>query len=212
MFTGLVQALGTVVSRTPDPVGARLVIDPRDWPHRPQPGASIAVNGCCLTHAPGSENRDTPASLAFDVVHQTLDRTTLGALKPGDPVNLESCLTPSTPIGGHFVQGHIDGVGAVENISTAAGEHRIIIRTDERLIRYIIPTGSVAVDGVSLTIAAVDPASRTFAVALIPTTLRATTLGRLQHGGRVNIETDILSRTVVHYLENFRTSVNAPSG
>ena len=203
MFTGLVQALGAVESLMPSDFGARLLINPRDWPHRPQPGDSIAVNGCCLTHAPQSGDRS--GLLGFDVVHQSLDRTNLGGLKPGDTVNLESCLTPSTPIGGHFVQGHIDGVGTVENISTAAGEHRVTVRTDERLIRYIIPIGSVAVDGVSLTIAAVDPALRTFAVALIPTTLRATTLGQLQRGARVNIETDILSRTVVHYLENFRT-------
>ena len=207
MFTGLVQAIGIVESLTPNPFGARLVIDSRDWSHRPERGDSIAVQGCCLTHAPETPGKgDTPLLLVFDVVRQTLDRTTLGDLKRGDPVNLESCLTPSTPIGGHFVQGHIDGVFVVEKISTS-GEHRVQIRTDEDLIRYIVPTGSVAIDGVSLTIAAVDPPARTFAVALIPTTLRMTTLGNLQPGHRVNVETDILARTIVHYIQHF-TSQN----
>jgi riboflavin synthase alpha subunit len=200
MFTGLIQAVGQVSSRASSEAGARLLISPGDWPHQPRPGDSIAVNGCCLTHAP--QNAEGPRVLAFDVVPQTLARTTLGELRPGDVVNLESCLTPSSPIGGHFVQGHIDGVADVQDLATCDG-YRLTIRTEASLIRYIVPTGSIAVDGVSLTVAGVDPGACTFAVALIPTTLQHTTLGRRRAGDRVNIEVDVLVKAAVHYLENF---------
>jgi riboflavin synthase len=198
MFTGLVQAVGTVVSVEPNAAGARLVVDASGWGYRPGHGESIAVNGCCLTHAP--EKGVRPHFLAFDMVHQTLARTTLGRLAPGDAVNLESCLTLSSPIGGHLVQGHIDGVGKVREVSTAAG-HRVIIEAEPGVMKYIVATGSVAVDGVSLTVAAVDADAGCFSVALIPTTLQLTTLGRRRAGHRVNIETDTLVRTVMHYLD-----------
>lgn len=203
MFTGIVQAMGSVTAVTPNDFGARLTIDPRGWGYQPGRGDSVAVNGCCLTH---TAEHGGPC-LCFDVIKQTLDRTTLGSLKVGEPVNLESCLTPSSPIGGHFVQGHIDGVASVRDISTA-GEHRLTIQTDTQLVKYIVPTGSVAVDGVSLTVAAVDTRSAAFTVALIPTTLALTTLGHRRVGDGVNLEVDVLVKSVVHYLERF--AANAP--
>ncbi len=209
MFTGLIQAVGRVASATPSPSGSRLMIDADGWHYRPAPGDSIAVNGCCLTHAPQNDkgkNGDNPHFLCFDVVQQTLRMTTLGQLKPGERVNLESCLTPSSPIGGHFVQGHVDGVGEVAAVSDRGGEYRLAVCTDEKLIRHIIPQGSIALSGVSLTVAAVDAARHTLDVALIPTTLQLTNLGDLQPGDRVNLEADILAKTIVHYLEHFSKS------
>jgi riboflavin synthase alpha subunit/D-tyrosyl-tRNA(Tyr) deacylase len=201
MFTGLVQSCGVVASITPNPFGARLLIDPRGWTHQPAPGDSIAVNGCCLTFAP--QPVDPPGGLAFDVIQQTLAKTSLGSLAPGSRVNLESCLTPSTPIGGHFVLGHIDSAAIVHQVHAAADQHRLTIHVDDSLIRWIIPAGSIAVDGVSLTVAAVDPARRLFEVALIPTTMQKTNLADRRPGDRVNLEGDVLVKSAVHYLRHF---------
>lgn len=200
MFTGLVQAVGTVLSVQPERAGVRLVVDAGAWPHRPEVGESICVSGCCLTlAAPLSE---TGGRLAFDVVPETLRMTTLGGLKNGSRVNLERSLAVGDLVGGHSVQGHIDGVGTVDRV-TENGECRVTVRAPSDLMAYIVPKGSVAVDGVSLTVAAVDPARETFDVALIPTTLAKTTLGELRVGGRCNLETDILARTVVNYLKHY---------
>jgi len=195
MFTGLVQGVGAVAESRANAAGLRLTIDPRDWPHRPAAGDSIAVSGVCLTLAApvGGDGR-----LAFDVVSETLTKTTLGRLRPGSRVNLERSLAAADLMGGHFVQGHVDGVGTVEHVQTG-GDWRVRIRPPAELAAYIVPKGSVTVEGVSLTIAGTDP-SGTFEVALIPTTLARTTLGELRPGAGVNIESDVIARTVVHYL------------
>ncbi len=200
MFTGIIQAIGTVARLTPNAFGAQLVIAAPPWDCRPSEGDSICVNGVCLTYTPQGEG------LAFDVVRETLDRSTLGALRPGDRVNLESSLTPATPIGGHFVQGHIDGLGRVVEVYDGADEWRTTIAAEPDVMRCIIPKGSVALDGVSLTVASVDSAAGRFAVALIPTTLKLTTLAESQVGDALNIETDILARTVVHTLEQMNAA------
>jgi len=161
----------------------------RDLPH----GASVAVNGVCLTIA---EHRDKAAG--FDVIPETLRRTNLGRLAPGGRVNLERSLRVGDRSDGHFVQGHVDGTGRVVAIDRAAGEWLLWTATPDNLRPYIVEKGSITIDGVSLTIAAVKPDR--FAVALIPTTLERTTLGALAVGGRVNLETDILARTVAHWL------------
>ena len=199
MFTGLIQAVGEVAATTHEPGGGlRLQVRARDWDHQPQPGESISVSGVCLTLA-------APAAggvLAFDVVAETLAKTTLGGLREGLAVNLERSLSVGDLLGGHMVQGHVDGVGAVERVQTGA-DYRVAVRPPPELMQFIVPKGSVAVDGVSLTVAQVGPGAGWFDVALIPTTLEKTTLGRLTHGDRVNLETDIIARTVVHTLRHF---------
>jgi riboflavin synthase alpha subunit len=199
MFSGIVQMTGRVASIEPTPAGRRLQIDPRGWEHRPGPGDSVCVAGCCLTlaGAAGPEGR-----LVFDVVPETLAKTTLGGFEVGGRVNLESSVTAATAMDGHVVQGHVEGVGEVTGLVTA-GEWRVRISPPAALMPCIVPKGSVAVDGVSLTVAAVDPGAGWFEVALIPTTLDRTTLGSLAVGSRVNIETDILARTVVHVMRHY---------
>lgn len=197
VFTGIVQQLGMVVSATPGDFGLRLVIDAHGWDHRPAMGESIAVNGCCLTLAE-SPPRGGGGSLAFDVIHQTIAVTTLGSLRPGDSVNLEHAVTPQTLLGGHIVQGHVDGIGRVTGIVADATEYQIRINPPIDLMDCIVRKGSIAVDGVSLTIAATGP--EWFEVALIPTTRRLTTLGNLQKGSRVNLEADYLAKIVVNHL------------
>lgn len=194
MFTGLIQAVGRVARIDAVDTGARLVIDAGDWEHRPAAGDSIAVSGCCLTFAPG----DTEDELAFDVVHETLRKTKLGKLAVDDRVNLEPCLRPTDRIGGHFVLGHVDTTGSVADIDTEEGEHRVTIEVPAGFVKYLPPTGSVAVDGVALTLAEVDIPERRFTVALIPTTLQWTTLGDLMPGDPVNLEADILVKSLLH--------------
>lgn len=197
MFTGIVQARGTVQAIEPHAFGARLVIDRSAW--RPDPavepahGDSVCVSGVCLT-----VTATDGQTLSFDVIAETLAKTSLGDRKPGDAVNLEPAVTASQPLGGHFMQGHVDGVGTISHLHAGDEEWRVTITPPAELLDYIVPKGSIAVDGVSLTVAAVGETS--FEVALIPTTLELTTLKDRQVGDRVNLETDILSKTVVHQL------------
>ncbi|MBI1372956.1 MAG: riboflavin synthase [Phycisphaera sp.] len=209
MFTGIIQATGRVARLTSTDTGVRLVVDPGDWSYTPSLGDSVAVSGVCLTYAPHAD--DAPGCLGFDVIHETLAKTKLGTLAEGDRVNLESCLTPTTPMGGHFVQGHVDTTASVQAIESADGEYRVVVHADAAMMRYIIPKGSIAIDGVSLTIADVDVASHRFAVALIPTTLELTTFSDLKVGDAVNLEADMLVKAVVHNLELVRRQVTGDS-
>ncbi len=193
MFTGLVQAVGRVEAMEASSAGARLVIDASEWAHRPAAGDSIAVNGCCLTAAEVGHGR-----IAFDVVGETLRRTTLGDFAAGARVNLEHSLRADALLGGHFVQGHIDGIGEVARVQTAAADWRVTVRAPVDLLECIVPKGSIALDGVSLTIAGVRGPE--FEVALVPTTLERTTLRGWQAGVKCNIETDIVARSVAHWL------------
>jgi riboflavin synthase len=216
MFTGLIEHTGTVERTTPTPSGVRLEIDPRSWTARPAPGDSVAVSGCCLTIA--DERAQSGGCLAFDLVPETLARTTLGNLRPGSPVNLERSATPATLLGGHIVQGHVDGIARVASIDAAA-QWRIRFAVDRDLIEYITPKGSICVEGVSLTVADVHilpPAQSTpasagwFEVALIPTTLAKTTLGNLQVGHTANIESDVVGRTIIHWIRHFGDPTKIP--
>jgi riboflavin synthase len=201
MFTGLVQAMGTVAAVERRATGGvRFLVDPRGWTHRPASGESISVSGCCLTLA--EPLAATGGRLAFDVVPETLIKTTLGTLKEGSGVNLERSLMASDLMGGHVVQGHVDGVGVMERLEVGE-DHRITVRPPPDLMPYIVPKGSICIDGVSLTVARVDPETGTFGVALIPTTLALTTLGRTNSGDRCNLEADIMAKTIVHYLRHF---------
>jgi riboflavin synthase len=176
MFTGIVRELGRVASFD----GARLVVDTA---LEAGLGDSVSINGVCLTVVANSDG------LSFDVVAETLSRTTLGGLAAGGAVNLEPALRAGEPLGGHIVQGHVDAVGRVRSV----GEP-VWIDAPPDVLRYCVEKGSIAVDGVSLTIAALDDAG--FAVALVPHTLAVTTLGRAQTGTAVNLEVDVLAKYV----------------
>ncbi len=205
MFTGLVQAKGRVETVETRGEGVRLVIRPQGWEHRVAPsrrGDSICVSGCCLTVAEAPAR--TAGALAFDVVPETLARTTLGRWREGTGVNLERSLAAGDLMGGHIVQGHVDGVGVVERVETGA-EHRVVVRPPGELMEFAVPKGSVGVDGVSLTLARVAPGGGggVFEVALIPTTLRLTTLGDLREGDACNLEMDVIAKTVVHWMRHY---------
>jgi riboflavin synthase len=178
VFTGLVREVGTVRSME----NGRLVVQAE---LTGAIGDSIAVNGVCLTVVESGGG-----TLAFDTVPETLARTSLGSLDPGSRVNLEPALRAGDAIGGHYVQGHVDGLGAFRGV--ADGLHWFQVPVE--LLRYVAEKGSIAVDGTSLTIAALD--EHGFAVALIPHTLEATTLGALAPGDAVNVETDVLAKYV----------------
>lgn len=162
------------------------------------------MSGVCLTLL-GTPSEFRVGILAFDVVEETLAKTTLGGLAPGDRVNLEHAVRADTLMGGHFVQGHVEGVGVVERVWDAGGDLRVTIRPGRDLMDAIVPKGSVCVDGVSLTVARVE--GEAFDVALIPTTLAQTTLSGLRAGTRVNIETDMIARTVVNFLRRREAGV-----
>ena len=195
MFTGLVEELGTVRAVKPNATGARLEIEATTVLDDAGLGASIAVNGCCLTVIDfgGVERGD--GWWAADAVEETLRRTCLGALAAGDRVNLERPVRLSDRLGGHIVQGHVDGVGQIaERAPLADGSTRVSIAADDTVLRYVVEKGSIAVDGVSLTVAAVD--DKTFDFALIPHTATVTTLGIKGPGDPVNLEVDLVAKYV----------------
>ena len=197
MFTGIVEELGEVVSIERSDGAARITVRGPRVTADARPGDSIAVNGTCLTVTGLSD-----AGFTADVMPETLNRTGLGGLGPGSPVNLERSLCVGDRLGGHMVAGHVDGVGLV--VSRVAGEHWDVVRIAHPpgLRRYLVEKGSVAVDGVSLTVSALDGSGEQpwFEVSLIPTTLAATTLGLLPPSGQVNLEVDMIGKYVERML------------
>ena len=191
MFTGIVEELGRMRSITPNDGGARLVIEAARVLDDAQIGASIAVNGCCLTVVDQG-----PDWWEADVTDETYARTNLGDLQPGDPVNLERPVRLLDRLGGHLVQGHVDAVG---EIVEPAPDLRV--RMDPSLTRYVVEKGSITVDGVSLTV--VDALADGFTVALIPHTADVTTLGHKGPGDRVNLEVDVMAKYVERLLEGY---------
>jgi riboflavin synthase len=189
MFTGIVRELGRVEAFD----GSRLRVSaPATAPHVAI-GDSVAIAGVCLTVV--ENGGDT---LAFDAVPETVSRTSLGRLEPGGDVNVEPALRAGDPMGGHVMQGHVDGVGGVRSVDAEGKGRRIWFDVPAEVLRYCVEKGSVAVDGTSLTIAALDDDG--FAVALIPHTLEATTLGGLAPGDPVNLEADVLAKYVERLL------------
>ena len=190
MFTGLVEARGSVVELIDEPPARRLEVEVgSEWGVDSAIGDSVAINGCCLTVVSiGS------STLSFEAGAETLARTNLGDLSGGDPVNLERPLAAGGRLGGHFVQGHIDGTAEVMEVTRDGDWVTMWFQVPGSLAMGLVPKGSVAVDGVSLTV--VEVVSDRFSVALIPHTLEVTTLGIRQAGSRVNIETDILAKYV----------------
>ncbi len=190
MFTGLIEELGQVVSRQ----GPRLAVGARTVLEDAAVGVSIAVNGVCLTVV---ERR--AGQFGVDLGPETLARTTLGELAPGDAVNLERPLRLGGPIGGHLVQGHVDGVGLVADMTREGETGRLRIEWQDAALRaLLIPQGSVAVDGVSLTVASLG--DRAFEIMVIPHTMAVTTLGALKAGRRVNLEMDMIGKYVQRIL------------
>jgi len=194
MFTGIVQDVGRIERCEARGGDLRMVIacDRLDM-RRVQLGDSVSVQGCCLTAAEVHAH-----AFAADVSRETLALTTLGDLQAGAPVNLEPALRAGDPLGGHLVSGHVDGVGQVLAVSGDARSQRLVIGVPPPLARFLAPKGSVAVDGVSLTVNAVEEA--TFGVNIIPHTQTVTTLGRLTPGSRVNIEVDQVARYLARLL------------
>lgn len=197
MFSGIVESVGRVESAVPCGGSIRLRIDAPCVAEWIKAGASVSVSGVCLTVAAIEGLR-----LSFDVIRETLERSTLGRIRAGDRVNLERSLAVGDRLDGHFVQGHVDGTAAVRRRISTSREFVLWLAPEAPVMRHVVPKGSIAVDGVSLTIAAVRDAE--FSVALIPTTLERTTLGDRREGDRVNIESDILVRSLVHYLDRLR--------
>ncbi len=193
MFTGIIEVLGTVEVMTDEPPGKRLVVSAPAIATGAAIGESIALNGCCLTVV-----AVTADGLAFQAGPETLARTNLGLLKIGNTVNLERSLKVGDRLSGHFVTGHIDDVGTLAEQRDEGDWCTCWFTAPRELTRQMASKGSVAVDGVSLTLVDVEP--ERFSVALIPHTLAATTLGRLRVGDRVNVETDLLAKYVQQQL------------
>lgn len=192
MFTGLVEAMAPVVDLRQEGAGRRLAIDMGDLAKTVALGDSVAIDGCCLTVVSLDER-----TAQFEAGPETLAKTTLGELRIGDRVNMERAMALGDRLGGHFVQGHVDGVGTIRE-RTRAGEWETVWFAAGPLARQLVPKGSVAVDGISLTVVEVAPEA--FSVALIPHTLEATTLGTKGVGSKVNLEADILGKYVLAFL------------
>lgn len=188
MFTGLIQELGTIEEVSPGADGVRLTVSAR-LAQDLREGDSVAVNGTCLTAAAVRDGR-----FSADVMNETLSRTSLTGWGPGTRVNLELPLRAGDPLGGHVVQGHVDGLGRVVEVADDGFARRVRIETEPGLLRYLVVKGSITVDGVSLTVAEVD--DRSFTVSLIPETLQRTTLGQVEADTRVNLEVDVLAKYV----------------
>jgi riboflavin synthase len=194
VFSGIVETVGSVLRLERSGAGARLAVDAGTVCEGVSRGDSVCVAGACLTAV-----EIAPPRLVFDVSRETLERTTLGGFRPGRRVNLERALRAGDRIGGHFVQGHVDGVGSVQAFGGTRGDRVLRVALESDLLLLLVDKGSVAVDGVSLTVA--DLERDAFSVAVIPETISRTTLADLREGDGVNVEADILGKTVVRYLE-----------
>lgn len=193
MFTGIIETLGTVTSIDDGGDSSRLTIR-GDVTDGTNIGDSIAVNGVCLT-ATSVDGE----SFTADVMAETLRRSTLGTLSPGDVVNLERAATATTRLGGHLVQGHVDGVGQLTARQPAGAFDEITLALPDEVLRYVVEKGSIAIDGISLTVMAVDGSE--IRIGLIPETLQRTTLGRREVGDQVNLEVDVIAKYVERLLE-----------
>ena len=190
MFTGIIEEIGVVSRRS----GADVTVMAERVLDGLQHGDSIAVDGVCLTVV----HFDT-TSFTLQLSPETLQRTTLSSLKPGIAVNLERAMTPSSRFGGHFVQGHVDGVGRVLNIQRQGEFSLWRFHAPAEVAKYLVPKGSVTINGISLTV--VDPAGDSFDVAIIPATMQKTTLANKRPGDEVNMEADMLGKHIFHYMQ-----------
>jgi riboflavin synthase len=197
VFTGIVEELGVVEGIEDQGDAIRLTVRGPHVLSDASLGDSIAVNGCCLTVAEREQETFTA-----DVMRETLDKTSLGALEPGSRVNLERSVTAQTRLGGHIVQGHVDATGAIVARNPSQHWELVEISLPSALAHYLVDKGSITVDGVSLTVAALDDEQGTFTVSLIPETLARTTLGLKDTGDPVNLEVDVIAKYVERLLEH----------
>ncbi|MFO0838791.1 MAG: riboflavin synthase [Phycisphaerae bacterium] len=204
MFSGIIEHIGGVTRLSPAQGGMRLSVDVGPLANELAIGASVAVNGVCLTVAVIHRT-----VCEFDAVPETLSRTNLGRLRVGQRLNLERSLRASAPIDGHFVQGHVECVGTLEQIDRNDGAYKLTIRVDPDRAPYITPKGAIAIDGVSLTVVDAEPGR--FSVVLIPTTLERSTLGERRSGDELNIETDIMARIIVARVDAVLATGSAPA-
>ena len=195
MFTGIVRELGTIESVQGGADGVRISLRAAATAGAAAVGDSVAINGCCLTVTAAEGGL-----LHFDAVPETLERTSLGQLAAGVAVNVEPALRAGDPLGGHLMQGHVDGAGVVHGIQPEGDGRRVRIDAVPALVRYCVEKGSIAVEGVSLTVASVNASS--FEIALIPHTLAVTTLGALAPGQSVNLEVDVIAKYVEKLVAN----------
>lgn len=209
MFTGIVEAVGTVADVAPGPAGARLVVA-HPLSAELAVGDSVSVNGCCVTVTDHDRER-----FAVDLMGETLERTALGRLTVDAPVNLERALPADARLDGHLVQGHVDGVGTVHALTPHDAWTVMAVAAPERLGPYLVEKGSIAVDGTSLTVMGVRPATAgavVFEVGLIPHTLAVTVLGRRRPADAVNLETDVIAKYVERLLAGGATTPYTPQG
>jgi riboflavin synthase len=197
MFTGIVETIGRVVALEPGPELTRLTLEAPEVTKGVKLGDSVAVNGCCLTVVAFDAR-----TLAFDAIQETLDKTSIGLLQVGSRANLERALPAGGRLDGHIVQGHVDGTGTVVELERKGDDVRLFLACGPEVSEYLVPKGSVAIDGVSLTV--VRAREDGFDVALIPHTLEVTTLGKLESGDRVNLEADVLGKYVKKYLDRIQ--------
>jgi riboflavin synthase len=195
MFTGIVKGVGMVKSVSKSKSGAEIIIRIRlgKFSRGLKNGDSVCINGACLT-----VTRLSKSEAEFQIISETIRRTNLGQIKPGEMVNIERSLKVGDRLEGHFVLGHVDGTGVIEDIQRMSSETTIWMKLDKWLTKSLVPKGSIAVDGVSLTVVGVE--GDRVSVSLIPHTLKVTTLGMKRRGDRVNIETDILGKYVMTNL------------
>ena len=205
MFTGLIVETGSVAGLSPKRPGAALTVKAGAVARDAGLGDSIAVSGVCLT-----VTALQGGAMVFDLSDETLRSTTLGSLRPGDIVNLEPALRPDGRLGGHFVTGHVDGVGRVLSMTPEADTIRIGLEAPPEITDYLVAKGSVAIDGISLTV--VEAAKDRFSVVIIPHTARVTTIGRKHAGAFVNLEADILGKYVARFLARGRQEDSASDG
>jgi riboflavin synthase len=193
VFTGIIREVGLTAAITGHSDGIRLQVEAPQTAATTSVGDSVSIDGCCLTAVALEDG-----SIAFDAVPETLSRTTLGGLSIGARVNVEPALRAGEPLGGHYVQGHVDGVGAVRSAKDEGEGRRVWINAPNEILRNAVEKGSITVQGVSLTVAELDDTG--FAVALVPHTLAATTLGELAARHAVNLEVDVLAKYVERLL------------
>src|SRR5947208_2690259 len=193
MFTGIVRERGRVAAREGGADGVRLDVEAPVTAGSTAVGDSVSIDGCCLTATEVADGR-----IAFDAVAETIRRSALAGLEPGAEVNVEPALRAGEPLGGHYVQGHVDGLGRVAEIEPEGDGARLRIDAPPEVLRYCVEKGSITVQGVALTITSLD--DEAFEVALVPHTLAATTLGALRQGDPVNLETDVVAKYVERLL------------
>jgi riboflavin synthase len=201
MFTGIVEETGTIHSIEPGPRSIRLTVSAKVAGRGIRSGDSVAVNGCCLTVV-GLQKFHRGFRLQFDLLRETWERTNFGAATVGSAVNLERALAVGDRLGGHFVTGHIDGTGTIARWERSGADHVLDVRAPAALMRYIVFKGSVAVDGVSLTVARMVP--RGFRLWIIPHTYEVTALRERKVGDRVNLEADLLGKYVERFVARRR--------